>query len=422
MGGIAMLRSSSLPISLIARFGTFAALRDPTFRRIWSIGIFYYTYRSTEIAVLSWFVLTLTDSELQVAIVGASRIAPMFLFGLIAGGLSDRFPRQWLMRGGQTVNFVAACVMVMLLTQGWAQSWHAFAMIFITGTSWAVDYAARRALIADIFRGGALTNAVALDSGLVTGTNMIGPLLGTFLVRHTDFSGAYVGIALMMAAALALALSMRVRVRQTRAVGKGSAARQIADAALIMRRNRTVLGAVLVTASFNFFGWPFIQMVPVIARDVLGLGEVHYGLLLSALGAGALVGSAAIASWRPSNKGNVYTWGSGLLMAAAAAYAWAPWYELALPLMFVAGLGLSAFATMQPVIPMEAVAAEERGRAMGGIVLGIGFQAPGMFLMGLIGELVGPREGVTYVALAGIVSIVLLRRIFPALADRETLP
>ncbi len=416
-----MVRTPAIALALLTRFGTFAALQDPTFRRIWSIGVFYYTYRGTEIAVLSWFVLTITGSELQVALVGVSRIAPMFLFGLIAGGLSDRFPRHVLMRGAQSLNLAAALVMVVLLYQGWAEHWHAFAMIFITGTSWAIDYAARRALLADIFKGGALTNAVALDSGLVTGSNMIGPLLGTLLVRYTDFAGAYVGIALMMAAALLLVLNMRVRVRQTR-TEKGSALRQIAEAAFIMKRNRTVLGAVLVTASFNFFGWPFIQMVPVIARDIIGVGEVEYGLLLSALGLGALVGAAVIASAKPMKKGNVYTLGAGLLMAAATAYAWTPLYPLALGFMFVAGLGLAAFATMQPVIPMEAVAPDQRGRAMGGIVLGIGFQAPGMFVMGIIGELVGPRESVTYVALAGILSIVLLRRIFPALVDKGDIP
>ena len=105
-------------------------------------------------------------------------------------------------------------------------------------------------------------------------------------------------------------------------------------------------------------------------------------------------------------------------MVAATAYAWSPWYPLALGWMFVAGVGLAGFATMQPVIPMEAVEPDQRGRAMGAIVLGIGLQAPGMLLMGVIGEFVGPREGVTYVALVGLVSILLLRRIFPALADK----
>jgi hypothetical protein len=55
---------------------TFGALSNSTFRCILAFGAFYYTYRAAELAVLSWFVLTLTGSEFLVALVGASRIAP----------------------------------------------------------------------------------------------------------------------------------------------------------------------------------------------------------------------------------------------------------------------------------------------------------------------------------------------------------
>ena len=94
----------------------FAAVGDPTFRRIWAFGGFYYTYRATELAVLSWFVLTLTDSEFQVALVGISRITPLFLFGLVAGSLSDRFSRPRLMAIGQGSNLVAAAVAMRVIS------------------------------------------------------------------------------------------------------------------------------------------------------------------------------------------------------------------------------------------------------------------------------------------------------------------
>ena len=189
-----------LNVSSIAN-RTFDTLHNPVFRRVWSIGAFYYTYRATELAVLSWFVLELTDSELQVALIGVSRIAPMFLFGLVSGGLADRFTRHWLMRGVQSINFLAGVLMVIALYSGIATAIHAYAMIFITGTTWSIDYAARRALLGDLFEGKELTSATALDSGLVTGSNLIGPLLGTILIRFVDFGGAYVGISFMMASA-----------------------------------------------------------------------------------------------------------------------------------------------------------------------------------------------------------------------------
>ena len=399
----------------------FAAVRNPTFRRVWAFGGFYYTYRATELAVLSWFVLVLTDSALSVALVGVSRIAPMFLFGLVAGSLSDQFSRPRLMAIGQASNLVAAAAMVTLLALDAAAFWHAHVMIFVTGATWALDYASRRALLGDMFAGKALTNATSLDAGLVTGSNMVGPLLGTALIRFVDFQGAYVGIALLTAGAFSLVLSIRAQRPAAGARSRGgSPLEQLRESMSLLRTNQVVLGAVLVTIVFNMMGWPFVQMVSVIARDRLATGEVGFGLLLAGLGAGSLGGAALLAWIQPSSRGNVFIGGSALHMLAAAMFALAPWYLLALVAMVVAGLGLAAFATMQPVIPLEAVTPDQRGRAMGAIVLGIGFQAVGLAILGVIAEAIGPRSAILVMVAAGLLSLLILRTVFPALRDASS--
>jgi MFS family permease len=407
---------------LDARQRTFGALRDPTFRRVLAFGGFYYTYRATELAVLSWFVLTLTDSELQVALVGVSRIGPMFLFGIFAGSLSDRFARPRLMAAGQAVNLAAAAFMALLLWSNSAEAWHVYPIVFVTGTTWALDYASRRALLADIFSGRALTNALSLDAGLVTGSQMIGPLLGTALISIVSFEGAYAGITLLTLAALSIVLSVRARPRAGAPRSSGSPFKQVRDAIGIMRSNRAVLAAVLVTIVFNMFGWPAVQMVSVVARDQLGVGEVAFGLLLSAMGAGALMGAVAFAWAQPTSSGNIFTLSTAAFMGCSIGFAWAPWYPLSLVFMYGAGVSLSGFAVMQPSIPLAAVAPELRGRAMGAIVLGIGFQAIGMTAVGLLAEVAGPRLSISVMALMGIALIVVLRGFFPILRGKTPKP
>lgn len=321
---------------------------------------------------------------------------------------------------GQSSNLIAAMVMVGLLVSGSAQPWHAYIIIFVTGTTWALDYASRRALLGDIFSGKALTNATALDAGLVTGSNMTGPLLGTLLIRIFDFQGAYVGVVFLTLAALSFVVSIKAQPRpKSSTAGRGSPLSQLRDSWNLVRSNRVVLGAVLVTIVFNMMGWPFVQMVSVIARNELGSGEVAFGLLLSGLGAGSLAGASILAWAQPAGRGDVYTGGSALLMISAIGFAWSPWYALSLMFMFFAGVGLAGFAAMQPVIPLEAVAPEQRGRAMGAIVLGIGFQAVGMAIMGVVAEFVGPRESIAILSTLGLASILLLRTLFPALRDKR---
>ncbi len=398
-------------------FRTFDALQDPTFRRLLAAAGLYYIYRTTELTVLSWLVLQITESPFAVALVGVSRIAPMVLFGLFAGSLSDRVPRKRLMATAQAVTLAVAAAMCGVLITGHQQAWQAFAAIFVTGTAWAIDYSSRRALISDIFSGNALTNATSLDSGLITGSNMIGPLFGTTLIHFASFGGAYVGIAVLMACALLLTLSLRVPPAPSADASHITALQHLTEAARLMGSNRTLLAVVLLTAVFNCFGFPFMQMVPVIGKDFLGTNAVGYGLLVSAVGAGSLVGSAIIASAQPAKKGNAYSLGAVLFMVAAMAFAWSPSYGLSLALMLVAGFGLAGMSVMQPVMALEAVGPRLRGRAMGAVSLGIGIQAPGMLLMGTVAQAIGPRQSVAGMALIGVLVVFLHRRLFPVLRD-----
>ncbi len=161
-----------------------------------------------------------------------------------------------------------------------------------------------------------------------------------------------------------------------------------------------------------------MQLVPVVATESFGASEIAYGLLISGLGAGAIVGSVLIATVQPSRKGDIYSLGAALFMVSELCFVFAPWSWLAFGCMFIAGVGLAGFAAMQPVIPLESVKSDERGKAMGAVALGIGAQAPGMLVMGIVSEVLGPTISIALAATMGLLFIVILRRLFPALCSK----
>ncbi len=407
----------AMPQTQRRRLRTFDALRNATFRRLWAVSATYYTYRGMELAVLSWLVLELTDSASMVALVAVSRMTPMFLLGLVSGSLADRFPRKRAMVGAQMLNFTVVAGMTTVLFLDRAQPWHAYVIMFIAGCGWSVDFAARRSTLADIFKGPGLTNAVSLDSALLMGSNMLGPVLGTVLIRYVDFSGAYLGIALLSALALLLTLSIQRQLKATPQGGHESVASYVWGAVHLIRTNTNIRVAVQLTIAFNVFGWPVVYMIPVVARDVLGASEVRYGLLAGAVGMGALIGAVILASVTVKKRGSFFSLGSMGMLLAAMGFALSPWYPLSLVLLLTAGVFMAGFGVMQPLIALESTPPELRGRAMGAIVFGIGVQPVGTIAAGYLSELLGPQIGLTALTATGLAVILFMRLRYPMLRN-----
>lgn len=396
---------------------TFEALHSPIFRRLWALSWAYYTSRAMELVVLSWLVLEVTNSPSMVALVGAMRALPMALAGVLAGLMADRLPRRRVMWGAQAVNLTVTGTLLLLLVADRAEPWHAFVAIFITGATWAADFATRRAYLADVFAGRGLTNAMALDVGLLNASNLTGPVIGTLLIRFGGFEGAYLGIVLLGALALGIVFSVPPPPRRPLTVAHHPL-QEITESLRLMRDNRAARAVVLVTVALNLFGWPMSQMVPVIARDVLGTTEVLYGVLAGAIGSGALVGAVFIAALSPRRRGVVYTYGTLLFFVASLAFAASPWYGTSLVALLAAGVGLVMFGVMQPTMVLEAVPPEQRGRAMGAVVIGIGASPAGMVAVGFLAEALGPQQGLALMSGVGLLVTLALWRAYPVLRDR----
>lgn len=373
-----------------------------------------------EMAILSWLVLDLTDSPSQVTFVGISRMIPMFLLGLVAGSIADRFPKKRVMLTIQVTNLGVTTAMLVVILSGTVQPWHAFLSTFLLGLAWAVDFSARRSFFADLFQPDDLGNAVSLDIAALTGSSLIGPLIAGALIAFVGFAGAYSVMLVLFVIGFLLLLSMQVEERSESRRTHDSVLSQIIMAVTMIRTNRTLWAALTVTVSLNFFGFPFLLMVPVIARDVLGANAIFFGILAAASGLGSLTGSLVIASRTIQRKEVVYSLGATLMLASIVMFALSSSYPLSfIALMFI-GFGMAGFATMQPTIALQAVPPEMRGRAMGAIALGIGASPMGMFVVGQAAEAMGPQKALALLAGTGLVVITVLRYLLPELRSRPT--
>lgn len=398
------------------------ALANAAFRHIWLAAALWYICLTMEGTVLAWLVLEMTDSPFMVTLVGFFRLLPMSLLGLAGGSIADRLPKKPLLVGVQSVGILSGGAMVVLLSTGLIQPWHVFILVFITGIADTTDFSARRALIAEVIEPPRFLNAVSLHVAALTGSGIVGPVLGGLLIAMAGFSGAYIAIVAIYVVALALMVTVRYSSTSRVTKATGSILSQIQGALTTVRTNRTVWVVLLVTIAFNFFVSPVFFLIPVIARDGLGVGEVLYGILASATGFGALVGSLVIASRGTKRPATLFSVGAFIVLVTVGIFALSSFYPLSLTLLVIAGLGMSGFATMQSAIVLQAVEPEMRGRAMGAIALGIGTSPAGILLAGWLAERFGAQTGLAMLASGGMVALTALLWRYPELRDRPSRP
>ena len=440
-----MLLTSRISPGNLGALPTFHAFQNHSYRLLWLGNFFSYVSRWLQMTLLSWLVLELTDSPWLVALVGFFGFAPSLLLGVIGGVLADRLDRRRLLMATQAMNFAAALAMTVLLHTGTVEYWHAYLIIMVSGMGWALDFPSRRSIIHDLLGRGGVTNAIALDSVGMHTSRMLGPALGGTLIVLAGVSGGYVVVTLFYLATVVLIRSMRLPQNLRPPVPSGAARSEsassrtgdgrdpgpranqglhnilgnLAEGFRYVRGQPAIMATLLITFLMNLMLFPYMQMVPVIARDVLGVGPGLMGMLMASEGLGALTGAVVIASaGNIRYQGRVYIGGTMLALLALLLFSFSRSYGVSVAILLVLGLGTACFATMQATIVMLLAKDEMRGRVLGVMSLAIGASPLGTLLVGWLASVVSPTFAIGLMSIMGIVSLAVVGLLMPSLRQR----
>ena len=372
---------------------------------LWPANFFSYIARWMQMTMLIWLVLEMTGSPFLVALVGFFGMIPLLLFGAVGGVLADWVDRRKLLRLTQFINLAAGIVMLALLLTDMVQYWHSYFIVLAGGLGWAFDMPARRSLVLDVTGRVGVTNAMALDSVGMHASRMIGPAFAGVLIQTTGVAGGYFVIIALYIISLAFLMGLRLPPREIQPTSH-NIARNLVEGFVYIRANRVLLATVVVTVLMNLLLFPYMQMVPIIAKETLNVGPGLMGILMGADGLGAIIGSIAIASFGQLRyHGRIYLGGSMIGLILVLAFAASEWFAVSLPVLVLLGLGTAGFGTMQSTIIVISASDEMRGRALGVISLAIGAGPIGALLIGLLAETTSPATGIAVFAVLGILSL-----------------
>lgn len=280
-------------------FGSLARHRD--FRLFWSGQIISLTGSWMQTIALSWLVFELTDSAFWLAAVSLISLLPVLPVSLVAGVLSDRFPRRRILLVTELTVLIQAFVLAFLTWSGLIQVWHIIVLSFVLGVAVAIEQPARFAFIHDIVGKDDLTNAIGLNATINSAARIIGPALAGLLI-------AAVGEALIffingISYAVVLIILLLIKPRHTRQASVGmSIGGSMVEGLKYMWFTPHIKALLAIVAVFSFLTLPYLTLMPVFTEDVLMTGAQGLGFLMSAVGVGAVAGALFVANTKHSQE------------------------------------------------------------------------------------------------------------------------
>jgi MFS family permease len=272
----------------------FRALGHRDFRLFWSGQLVSQTGRWMQALGQSWLVLELTGSPFKLGVVNSLQFAPLLLLAAPAGAVVDRLAKHRLLVATQVGLMVPALLLAALSQTGAVQYWQVAALAAVIGVTNAVDMPTRQAFVVELVGKDDLTSAVALNSAVFNAARMVGPAAGGLLIARYGVAVAFLlnGVSFLAVVAALLAMRRPGAAPRAGALPLGTAVLDGLRYAVASPVVSLVLSLVLVlSVTIVNHG----VLVPLLARDVLGAEVEGFGLLMAALGVGALAGAAVVA-------------------------------------------------------------------------------------------------------------------------------
>jgi MFS family permease len=349
-----------------ARPSALAALEVPGFRLLWLNALTFFVARGMQMVAVSWLVLELTDSPSLLGAVLFAQGAPMALLVLPAGVWADRLDRKLLLVVSQVGSLLPTAVLTALVFADVVTTWEVFVLSVVMGAAMAIGQPARQALVPALVGPGRLMNAIVLNSMVQNLSFVVGPALAGGLLAGVGFGGTFLAQGALLAAGLPWLFALRAPPLEARPAAGRSILAEVREGLAHIAESPFIRSLFAVTAFTGiFFVGTYQALLPVFARDVLGVGSSGLGFLNAAFGAGMFAGSIFIASRGDfARKGEVLL--QSLLIGSAVFYTFAVsrWYPLSLAMMVAWGFGAAFFMNLTTTLIQSNTPDRVMGRVM----------------------------------------------------------
>ena len=366
---------------------------------------------------MPWLVYHVSGSVFLLGVVSFAGQIPTFILSPVAGVLTDRWNRYWVLVVSQIVAMIQALVLTWLFYAGTIQIWHIVALSALLGCFNAFDVPSRQAFVIDMVeKKEDLGNAIALNSLMFNGARIIGPSVAGVLLASAGEGICFLSNAISYIFVIASLFMMKVAPRKTRSK-KSHMSKDLKEGLRYAFGFAPIRHLIYLLALVSLMSMPYTVLMPVFAKEVLHGNSNTFGFLMGAAGFGALLGGLYLASKRTILRMGIIipvaaaVFGTGLISFSLSRY-----YPLSLTLMVIAGIGMMLHTASSNTILQTITEDDKRGRVMSFYTMAIMGTAPfGSLMAGGLAKLIGAPYTIMTGGIACIIGAVIFSKKLPEL-------
>lgn len=403
--------------------GSFAPLAQPVFAVLWAATVLGNTGSFMRDVASSWLMTDLSASPAAVAMVQAAGTLPIFLLAIPAGVLTDILDRRKFLIAVQLLLASVSVSLMVLAHTGMLSVSALIGLTFLGGIGAALMGPTWQAIVPELVKREDIKSAVALNSLGINIARSIGPAVGGILLAAFGAAFTY-GADVASYFVVIAALLWWPRAKNANDALQENFFGAFRAGLRYTRASRPLHVVLLRAAIFFAFASAVWALLPLVARQLLGGDASFYGILLGAVGAGAIGGALIMPKLRARFDADALLLGAALITAlvmAGLSFAPPKWLAIVI-LLFLGGAWITALTTLngaaQAILPNWV-----RGRGLA-VYLTVfnGAMTAGSIGWGAVGEAAGV-PGTLLIGAAGLlVAGLVMHRLKLPTGDADMVP
>lgn len=386
-------------------------LEAPVFRGLWFAWLAANLTMWMNDVAAAWLMTSLTTSPVMVALVQTASTLPVFLLGLPSGAMADILDRRRYFAATQLWVSLNALLLAALALAGQLTAPLLLLLTFVNGVGLAMRWPVFAAIVPQIVGRPELPAALALNGIAMNLSRVVGPALAGAVLAAWSPAAVFVMNAVLAAGAFVLILRWKSTPRTSALPGERfvGAMRTGVNYALQSPRLKAVLLRIFL---FFLQATGLMALLPLVARELHGGGPGTFTVMLSCVGAGAIVAALYFPRWRARfTRDQFVRYGSLVHAAVSTLIVLVPEVWVALPCMLIIGMAWISVANSLTVAAQTAMPDWVRARGMSIYQMALmGGSAAGSLAWGQVASFSSVKTAVLCAAAFGLTVTLLMRR------------